>query len=82
MMKAGLLFLAIIGLSLAFYCEEKKTYDSPDEENCRYYHHCESGESSEGACFIFFRKFNPVTLKCDWAWNVDCTAKPAKLPPS
>uniref|UniRef100_A0A224Y219 Putative secreted protein with chitin-binding domain type 2 n=1 Tax=Panstrongylus lignarius TaxID=156445 RepID=A0A224Y219_9HEMI len=75
MIKLGLLLISVFAISLAYDCAPHLTdYNWPDSTNCRYYYHCQNGKSTSEACFILFRKFNPETLHCDWAWKVNCSA--------
>ncbi|BET03249.1 Cuticular protein analogous to peritrophins 3-A2 [Nesidiocoris tenuis] len=74
--------LVAVAVADDFQCNGVEDYLYPDSSNCRYYHICKKGsnKSSEDACFIFFRRFNPEKLRCDWCWNVDCSAKPPPPP--
>nr|BAN20107.1 cysteine rich secreted protein [Riptortus pedestris] len=55
----------------------------PDTGDCRTFYVCgEKGETVD-KCLWLLRRFNRETLKCDWAWHVDCSVKPKEpvVPP-
>uniref|UniRef100_A0A0A9YH35 Chitin-binding type-2 domain-containing protein n=1 Tax=Lygus hesperus TaxID=30085 RepID=A0A0A9YH35_LYGHE len=79
--RGFLVIAAILACGSAYDCNGS-TYDYPRSDSCWKYQHCTAGTTKpqERWCFPLLRRFSRTDLRCEWFWEVDCTAQPPPPP--